>query len=83
MADHKKAKEMLIMQFLLFSQTVYDANFKLMPIRYTEEINNCREQRKYSIIVNQWCYKKGNKSSSIRKTFYGPKMDYCNHMGET
>jgi len=26
---------------LLFSQTMYDANFELMGIRYAKETNNC------------------------------------------
>lgn len=32
-----------------FSQTAYDANFRLMVIRCTEETNNCWALSKYSI----------------------------------
>jgi hypothetical protein len=53
-------------------QIAYDAIFKLMVICYTEETNNCRESRKYSISeANVWWQKKDNAqllgASSLRK----------------
>ena len=69
------------------SRRTYDANFKLMVVKYAEATNNCAAGRKYEVSepnVRRWrtIKEKLENANSSRKSFSGPKKGRFHELEE-